>query len=97
MALRKRITAVPDPQLQKISARVNVRLHDGRVFTQYVENALGTLARPMSDVDLEVKFRGLTDGIMTPSQNDELIRLCWSIAALPDAGAIARAAVPAAG
>jgi hypothetical protein len=25
-----------------------------------------------------------------------LIRLCWSIAALPDAGAIARAAVPAA-
>lgn len=95
VALRKRITAVPDPQLHKISARVNVRLHDGRIFAQYVENALGTLARPMSDDDLEVKFRGLTDGIISCSQTDELIRLCWSVAALPDAGAIARAAVPA--
>lgn len=95
VALRKRITAVPDPQLHKISARVTVRLHDGRIFAQYVENALGTLARPMSDDDLEVKFRGLTDGIISCSQTDELIRLCWSVAALPDAGAIARAAVPA--
>jgi 2-methylcitrate dehydratase PrpD len=96
VALRKRITAVPDPQLRKIAARVNVRLNDGRVVTKHVENALGTLKRPMSDADLEAKCRGLTDGIISTSQTDELIRLCWSIAALPDAGAIARAAVPAA-
>jgi len=96
VALRQRITAVPDPQLRKIAARVNVRLNDGRVVTKHVENALGTLKRPMSDADLEAKCRGLTDGIISPSQTDEMIRLCWSIAALPDAGAIARAAVPAA-
>jgi 2-methylcitrate dehydratase PrpD len=96
VALRKRITAVPDQQLRKIAARVNVRLNDGRVLSQHVENALGTLARPMSDADLEVKFRGLTDGIINSAQTDELIRLCWSVAALPDAGVIARAAVPAA-
>ena len=96
IALRQRITAVPDPQLRKIAARVNVRMHDGRTLTKHVADALGTLARPMSDADLEAKCRGLTDGIISPSQTDEFIRLCWSIAALPDAGAIARAAVPAA-
>lgn len=95
VALRQRITATPDPQLRKIAARVNVRLTDGRMVAKHVENALGTLARPMSDANLEAKCRGLTDGIISPSQTDELIRLCWSIAALPDAGAIARAAVPA--
>lgn len=94
--LRKRITATPDAQLRKIEARVTVRLKDGRVVTRHVENALGTLARPMSDADLEGKCRGLTDGIISASQTDELIRLCWSVAALPDAGAIARAVTPAA-
>jgi 2-methylcitrate dehydratase PrpD len=96
VALRKRITAAPDPRLRKIAARVTVRLNDGRVMTKHVENALGTLARPMSDADLEAKCRGLTDGIISTSQSDELIRLCWSVAALPDAVAIARAAIPAA-
>jgi hypothetical protein len=50
----------------------------------------------MSDADLEAKCRGLTGGIISDSQTDELIRLCWSAATLPDAGAIARTAVPAA-
>ena len=96
VALRKRITAIPDPQLRKIEARITVRLNDGRVVTTHAENALGTLARPMSDADLEGKCRGLTDGIIRAAQTDELIRLCWSVATLPDAGAIARAVTPAA-
>ena len=78
------------------AARVTVRLKDGGIVTEHVENALGTLARPMSDADLEAKCRGLTDGIIGASQTDELIWLCWSVATLPDAGAIARAATPAA-
>ena len=90
--LRKRITVTPDAQLRRIQARVTVRLKDGRTLTRYVENALGTLARPMSDADLEAKCRSLTDGIISASQTDELIRLCWSVEALLDAGAIARAA-----
>jgi 2-methylcitrate dehydratase PrpD len=96
VALRKRIKATPDAKLRKIEARINVRLKDGRIVSRHVENALGTLARPMSDADLEAKCRGLTDGIISASQTDELIRLCWSVAALPDAGAIPRAATLAA-
>ena len=36
------------------------------------------------------KFRGLADGILTKKQVDEVIRLCWTVETLPDAGAIAR-------
>jgi hypothetical protein len=49
----------------------------------------------MSDADLEAKFRGLTDGILGTKQSDELIRLCWSIDELPDAGEVARQTAPA--
>ena len=60
-------------------------LNDGRTFDKFVENALGTLARPMSDADLEEKFRSLTDGVLPQAQADRLIKLCWSAAQLADA------------
>jgi 2-methylcitrate dehydratase PrpD len=82
--------------LRKTEARVSIRLKDGRTLDHHVEHALGTLARAMSDADIETKCRSLCAGIISASQTDELVRLCWSVAALPDAGAIARAAVPAA-
>lgn len=91
-ALRDRVTAIPDPKLRKLEAHVCIRLKDGSTYSRHVEHALGSLQRPMSDADLEAKFRGLADGILSNRQNDELIRLCWSVAELPDAGAIVRAA-----
>lgn len=92
IALRERITATPDDRLCKTEVHVSIRLKDGRTFSRHVEHALGTLQRPMSDADLETKFRSLTDGILDTRQNDQLIRLCWSIDALPDAGEIVRSA-----
>jgi 2-methylcitrate dehydratase PrpD len=91
-ALRERVTAVPDDKLHKLEVHVSIQLKDGGTLTRHVEHALGSLQRPMSDADLEAKFRGLTEGILDGAQNDELMRLCWSVAALPDAGAIVRAA-----
>jgi hypothetical protein len=49
----------------------------------------------MSDADLEAKFRGLAQGILSKSETDKLIRLCWDVGKLEDAGAVARASVPA--
>ena len=73
-------------------SRMHFTLKDGRKLERHVEHALGTLERPMSDADLEAKFRGLADGILSKKQADEVIRLCWTVETLPDAGAIARAA-----
>lgn len=94
VALRGRVNIKPDASLRKIQARIAIRLNNGTTLSTFVEHALGTLRRPMSDVDLETKFRTLTDGILSDAQSGELIRLCWSAATLPDAGEIARCAQP---
>lgn len=94
VALRRRVHVAPDAALKKIQSRVTITLNDGRALTTFVENALGTLARPMSDADLEAKFRSLTDGILTAAQADRLIELCWTAADLADGAEIARATVP---
>jgi 2-methylcitrate dehydratase PrpD len=95
VALRGRVSAREDSAIGRTEARVTIRTLDGRTLARHVEHALGTLARPMSDADLEAKFRGLAGELLPPAQVEETINLCWQIAALNDAGALARAAVPA--
>jgi 2-methylcitrate dehydratase PrpD len=94
VAVRSRVSTREDPAIGRTEARVTIRSRDGRSFERHVEHALGTLARPMSDADLEAKFRGLVDGVLAPAAIAECIRLCWNMAAQPDAAALARAAVP---
>ncbi len=58
-----------------------------------IQHAIGSLEAPMTDNDLESKFTGLADGILTPDQVHALIGLCWDVEKLSNAGAIAKAAV----
>jgi hypothetical protein len=46
----------------------------------------------MSDSDLEAKFAGLANGVLPADRQRRLLDLCWDVASVPDAGAIARAA-----
>ena len=96
VAVRDRVHITPDAALKRTQARVTIALNDGTRHERYVEHALGTLPRPMSDADLEAKFHALVDGILSRSAADEVIRLCWNVDGLPDAGAVARAAATAA-
>ena len=94
IAVRERVSATADATIGRTEAHVTIALNDGRTWSKHVAHALGTLARPMRDADLEAKFRSLTAGILAPAQTDEAIALCWRITGLEDAGAISRASVP---
>jgi 2-methylcitrate dehydratase PrpD len=95
IALRDRVTATGDRAVHEDQVQVSIKLKNGKTLEKYVEHAVGSLDRPMSDADLEGKFRGLAQGILSKSETDKLIRLCWDVGKLVDAGAVARASVPA--
>ena len=92
IALRRRVEAVADPAIRKLEARVRIQLRDGKVLEKHVEHALGSFERPLSDADLEAKFRSLVTGILPDAQAAKLIALCWKAGELEDAGALPRAA-----
>ena len=94
IALRDRVNAVMDRAMHEDQAHVTVRLKNGKTVDNFVEHAIGSLDRPMSDSDLDAKFRGLARGILSESECDRLISLCWNLGGLQDAAAVARAAVP---
>ena len=91
-ALRDKIDATADAAIRKLEAHVHIELADGRVLDKHVEHALGSTVRPMSDADLEEKFRGLVDGVIADSQAKQLIALCWRFPTLAVAAELPRAA-----
>jgi 2-methylcitrate dehydratase PrpD len=90
--LRRLVSTTVDPGLGKAQARVTILLKNGDRLPVFVEHAIGSVQNPMSDRMLEDKFRGLSEGILSPDTTDRLIDLCWGADKLVDVGQIARSA-----
>ena len=78
--------------MRKIDATITLR--DGTVLHRHVEHAIGSLARPMSDADLEAKFRGLCAPVLNAAAIDALVRETWRLESMASAGALAQMSVP---
>jgi 2-methylcitrate dehydratase PrpD len=91
-ALRARVTAETDTGLAKDQAEVTITLSDGREVKTRIEHAVGSLVNPMSDADLDDKFRGLCEGTLPTKKIERLIALCRDCERLPDASVIASTA-----
>jgi 2-methylcitrate dehydratase PrpD len=92
VALRSRVEVTENASIRKLEGRVVIEMNDGRVLERHVPHALGTLEHPMSDADLEAKFRGLATGVLSDARLDALVTACWGMANLKDAGEVSRLA-----
>jgi 2-methylcitrate dehydratase PrpD len=94
VALRDKVTATVEKGIHEDQVRIAIKLKSGKTLEKFVEHAVGSLGKPMSNLDLEAKFRGQAEGILSKAEADKLIGLCWDIGRLDDAGEAARASVP---
>ena len=92
--VRESATAVGDPAITEDQAHIEVELKDGRRLTKFVEQSLGNIHRPLSDRQLEDKFRDQAVLVLSAGDVDRLIELCWRIDVLEDVGELVNAAVP---
>jgi 2-methylcitrate dehydratase PrpD len=92
--LRDRVTVSADPSVTEDQVDITVRLDDGRTLALFVEQSLGNIHRPLSNAELEVKFRDQAVLALPAAQVERLITDCWSIGELMDAGALARSSRP---
>jgi len=60
----------------------------------FVEHAIGSVERPMTDSALEGKFHYLCDPVIGKAKADALIAACWKIGAAKDVRAIVEGARP---
>ncbi|MCB4822473.1 MmgE/PrpD family protein [Roseicella aerolata] len=83
-AFRAKVAAVLDPSLPRGAARVTVRLADGRVEEALVTTPRGSEARPMSDAELEAKFRDNAAMGGFADRAEAQIAAIWALEEAPD-------------
>jgi 2-methylcitrate dehydratase PrpD len=92
--IRESTTATGDPSITEDQAHVEVELKDGRRLSKFVEQSLGNIHRPLTDKQLEEKFRDQAVLVLAADEVETIIQQCWKIDQLDDVGDMVRATVP---
>ena len=77
--LRRKIVATVDPNIDETSVDVTAILAGGRREQVFVEHAIGSLQRPMTDAQLEAKFTELSAPVIGADKTKVLIAAAWNI------------------
>lgn len=100
LAVKKRVELIADPALVDAeaprSAKVEVRLKDGRTLSHFTRHAYGTQENPMDDEAVSAKARGLLEPVLGSSRAQALIERASSLERVANARELARLATPAA-
>jgi len=94
VALRRKVVAAIDDAIDEASADVTAVLRDGRRVHVFVEHAIGSLQRPMSDAALEAKFTTQAEPILGAARSAQLVAACRQLGALDDVRALTALATP---
>jgi len=65
----------------------------GATHTAVVDYHKGHYRNPMSDSEVEAKFRGLARGVLNPARTEQLLETLWKLEDVADAGEIVRLTV----
>ncbi|GAA4332482.1 MmgE/PrpD family protein [Pigmentiphaga soli] len=93
--LMRRIYTVVDPECERIypgvrSGAVTLALKDGRSLHARIVEPKGERANPLTDADLEHKFRANCEPLIGAARGAELLQAIWGFERLDDAGALYR-------
>jgi len=62
-----------------IPNRLVITLDDGKVLTKEVEFPRGHARNPMTDAEVETKFRSLADGVISRDKQDRVLQRTWNL------------------
>jgi len=94
ISLRDRVHVTPDPEVHEASARVTVTLDSGESHTLWVERAVGSVERPLTDQDLDSKFLGQVAPVIGQDQAEALLRTSRRLSSLDSLTELTRLSIP---
>jgi 2-methylcitrate dehydratase len=80
----KKVEVVADPEIEKVFPAlqrvvVNIATTDGRWLSKQLDYPKGDPRNPLSDAEIEEKFRALADGVLSEKAQKKLIGAIWSL------------------
>jgi 2-methylcitrate dehydratase PrpD len=95
LALRSKISAEDDASIPADAAVVSLRTTSGDLLSAHIAHARGSIARPLSDRELEAKLRDLAAYGAPGVDAGRLIETVWAIDKADNAASVMRVAAPA--
>jgi 2-methylcitrate dehydratase PrpD len=92
-SLRSKIRIKRNDAVHRESAKITIRRRDGDALRGAVENCRGSQSRPMSDQEIEDKFRIQCAHRLASDDIDAIARAVWSLADVTDCARIAALAL----
>jgi len=81
---RNKVQAVVDDSIDEAAVRVSAVLKNGERVDVYVEHAIGSLQKPLTDAQLQDKFNALVVPVLGQARADEITRTCWQLGSVAD-------------
>jgi 2-methylcitrate dehydratase len=80
----KKVEVVADPEIEKVFPAlqrviVNITTTDGRKLSKQLDYPKGDPRNPLSDAEIEEKFRALAEGVLSAKAQDKLINAIWNL------------------
>jgi 2-methylcitrate dehydratase PrpD len=94
VALRKRVKVTTDKSVHEDEVTYTVKTKDGRTIKKYIEHAIGSVHKPLSNEQLNVKFTRQSALVIGEARTKALLDLSWKIKDVPRAADLAAASLP---
>ena len=80
----KKVEVVADPEIEKVFPAlqrviVNITAKDGRTFSKQLDYPKGDPRNPLSDAEIEEKFRALAEGVLSEKAQKKLVDAIWNL------------------
>lgn len=95
VTLRDKVKAEAEKGIHEDQVKVKITTTDGKVLEVFVEHAIGSLDRPMSNEELDQKVRDLCEPVLGASGTERFIALCRNVADATSLAEVIQAGVPA--
>jgi 2-methylcitrate dehydratase PrpD len=84
VALRNKVHATVDDSIDEAAVDATAVLMDGRRVHVRVDHAIGSLERPLSNAQLEGKFKALVVPVLGETKARDITATCWRLSSLPN-------------
>jgi 2-methylcitrate dehydratase len=80
----KKVEVVADPEIEKVFPALQrviakITTTDGRTFSKQLDYPKGDPRNPLSDTEIEEKFRALAEGVLSAKAQAKLIDAIWNL------------------
>jgi len=88
VALRRKVQVEADPSVAQDQCELTLTLTDGRLYTERVKHATGSPDNPVTDAQLDRKFRELAGSVLPKARVKRLLAALWQLERVADVGEI---------